>query len=72
MHTHIFTDRFHGLDGFNLVQFSDPTQKEDEELAGPDPLVDAEHAAVAMVRIVKKYPGESAWANYSIDLTFPI
>ncbi len=54
VHRHVYTDRFHGVDGFNMVDFAELPDKE-QELESP--IVEDEPSPQAMVRLVKKYPG---------------
>jgi inosine-uridine nucleoside N-ribohydrolase len=55
VHRHVYTDRFHGVDGFNMVEFPELPEKEQEESGSP--IVEDEPSPQAMVRLVKKYPG---------------
>jgi hypothetical protein len=52
VHTHVYTDRFHGIDGFNMVEF-DGTHQDDPE----NPIVEDEHSSQAIAKLVKKYQG---------------
>jgi inosine-uridine nucleoside N-ribohydrolase len=52
VHKHVYTDRFHGFDGFNDVHFEQVPTDEPE-----NPIIHDEPAAQAMIRLVKQYPG---------------
>jgi len=63
VHRHIYTDRFHGLDGFNMVEFDD---KVEDRL--DNPIIQKEPAAVAMLKLVNQYPGTLSLSAYAIDM----